>query len=291
MRRVDPSATHGSRRAGLTSASWPRYARGDALDEEKPSRQGERGGAAPGRSRSGRSGDIQSGSQTRATVRMAPAHTLLARPVGEAGQEGGRRRVARYTEALDIALAWRWIDAQKRGCALLVAERFTPRGTRSLGSTINARGAGDPRRRQMKAPGWRVGAPARRRGRRPRPASRAAVPDDPGGRPVGGATGARVLRNLHATTATRSCTGRDRRDRDRARRIAKYVAMLARGRDTLLTDQRAPLMRATRARGSGRTRSGWPARAAGRGSNPWRAGWRRPHRGRRSRWRARARDR
>ena len=54
------------------------------------------------------------------------------------GKKGASVRSPSYAEAVEVALAWGWIDSQKRSHdAQSWLQRFTPRGVRSLWSKIN----------------------------------------------------------------------------------------------------------------------------------------------------------
>src|ERR1043166_8478299 len=100
-----------------------------------------------------------------------------------------------YGEAIDVALAWGWIDGQKqRGDEASWLQKFTPRGARSVWSKINrgkalalmdAGAAGGGRARQA---GWALGC-----------CLRSAEPRGGTGRPGRGAreqrTGGRLLRD------------------------------------------------------------------------------------------------
>jgi uncharacterized protein YdeI (YjbR/CyaY-like superfamily) len=53
-------------------------------------------------------------------------------------KKGAPLRSLSYSEAVDVALAWGWIDSQKKAHdAASWLQRFTPRGARSLWSQIN----------------------------------------------------------------------------------------------------------------------------------------------------------
>lgn len=53
-------------------------------------------------------------------------------------KKGSARKTVSYQEAIDVALAWGWIDALKRPLdAAEWLQRFTPRGPRSPWSKIN----------------------------------------------------------------------------------------------------------------------------------------------------------
>ena len=141
-----------------------------------------------------------------------------------------------YAEALDVALCYGWIDGQKRALDDdHWLQRFTPRGPRSRWSKVN-REQGD---RADRAGPHEAGGAARdraREGRRPlgrglrRPAQPRPCPTTYDG--AGRATGAR---GFFATLDSRNRYAILYRIQDakkpetRARRIEKYVAMLAEG--------------------------------------------------------------
>ena len=53
-------------------------------------------------------------------------------------KKGASVRSLSYAEAVDVALAWGWIDSQKQAHDVgSWLQRFTPRGSRSIWSTIN----------------------------------------------------------------------------------------------------------------------------------------------------------
>ncbi len=57
-------------------------------------------------------------------------------------KKGSARKTVSYQEAIDVALAWGWIDALKRPLdAAEWLQRFTPRGPRSPWSKINCKKA------------------------------------------------------------------------------------------------------------------------------------------------------
>ncbi len=140
-----------------------------------------------------------------------------------------------YAEAVDVALAWGWIDGQKKARdARFWLQRFCPRGKRSLWSKINcdkatrliAGGAMQPSGlaevERAKADGrWDAAYDA---------PSRMTVPDDFAAALAKNARAAKFFSTIDATnryailwrvqTAKKADT--------RARRIAEFVAMLAR---------------------------------------------------------------
>ncbi len=141
-----------------------------------------------------------------------------------------------YPEAIDVALAWGWIDGQKqRGDETSWLQKFTPRGARSVWSKINrekalaliASGA-------MQPAGLAEVERAKRDGRWDvayDPPSRATVPDD---------LEAALAKNARAAAFFRTLDARNRyavlwrvqtakKIETRQKRIADFVAMLARG--------------------------------------------------------------
>ena len=141
-----------------------------------------------------------------------------------------------YAEALDVALCHGWIDSQKkRGDDASFLQKFTPRGPRSIWSKVNrekvaALMAGGA----MKPAGLRAVERARANGQWDKaydPHSRATVPED---------LKAALDRNRKAREFFATLTGANRyailfriqtavRPETRARRVAQFVAMLARG--------------------------------------------------------------
>ena len=141
-----------------------------------------------------------------------------------------------YAEALDVALCFGWIDGQKRGLdETYWLQRFTPRRPRSHWSRINREKADAAARRQDAL----------------RPAGVAEVDAREGRRPLGGRLRRPADRRSPPTSSASSTPTRPRaffadldranryailyrvdeakRPETRARRIAQFVAMLARG--------------------------------------------------------------
>jgi uncharacterized protein YdeI (YjbR/CyaY-like superfamily) len=150
------------------------------------------------------------------------------------GPGGGRRLT--YAAALEEALAWGWIDGQKRGLdASAWLQRFTPRGPRSGWSQINrAKAEALIAAGRMEAPGLAEVERAKRDGRwaRAYASPRAAtVPAD---------LAAAFARDARARAFFEALDGANRyailyrletakRAETRARRIETFVAMCARG--------------------------------------------------------------
>lgn len=150
-------------------------------------------------------------------------------------KKGGREPLPTYAQALDVALAWGWIDSQKRpfddGAWL---QRFSPRSARSPWSKINRDkatkliDAG-----KMHAPGLSEVERAKKDGRWDAAydgARTATVPDD---------LAAALARNKRARAFFDALDSANRyailwrvqtakRPETRARRISEFVAMLAR---------------------------------------------------------------
>jgi uncharacterized protein YdeI (YjbR/CyaY-like superfamily) len=141
-----------------------------------------------------------------------------------------------YAEAIDVALAWGWIDGRKaRGDEASWLQRFTPRGARSVWSKINrekalaliASGAMQPSglaevERAKQDGRWDVAYD---------PASRATVPDDLRAALAENARAAAFFATLNAANryAVLWRVQTAKKPETRARRIAVLVAMLARG--------------------------------------------------------------
>jgi uncharacterized protein YdeI (YjbR/CyaY-like superfamily) len=141
-----------------------------------------------------------------------------------------------YAEALEIALAWGWIDSQKKALdATAWLQRFTPRSAKSPWSKINrAKAEALLAAGKLEAPGLAEVDRARRDGRWERAydgARAATVPDD---------LAAALASNARARTFFEALDGANRysilyrvqtakKAETRAKRIAELVAMCARG--------------------------------------------------------------
>ncbi len=141
-----------------------------------------------------------------------------------------------YAEAIDVALAWGWIDGQKqRGDKASWLQKFTPRGARSVWSKINREKAlALIEAGAMQPAGLEAVERAKRDGRWDAaydPASRATVPDD---------LQAALAKNARAAAFFVTLDSRNRyavlwrvqtakKAETRQKRIAELVAMLARG--------------------------------------------------------------
>jgi uncharacterized protein YdeI (YjbR/CyaY-like superfamily) len=141
-----------------------------------------------------------------------------------------------YPEAIDVALAWGWIDGQKqRGDAASWLQKFTPRGAKSVWSRINREKAlKQIAAGTMQPSGLAEVERAKQDGRWDAaydPPSRATVPDD---------LQAALAKNPRAAAFFRTLNARNRyavlwrvqtaeKVETRRKRIAEFVAMLARG--------------------------------------------------------------
>lgn len=141
-----------------------------------------------------------------------------------------------YSDALDVALTWGWIDGQKGSYDdAFWIQRFGPRGARSIWSTNNqARVAKLARAGAMKPRGMREVEQAKADGRWERayaPQSRAAVPGD---------FAAALAKAPRAKAAFEALSAANRyailfrihnvkKAETRARKIETFVAMLTRG--------------------------------------------------------------
>jgi uncharacterized protein YdeI (YjbR/CyaY-like superfamily) len=140
-----------------------------------------------------------------------------------------------YSEAVDVAVCWGWIDGQKQkhdsGAWL---QRFTPRGARSLWSSLNR----DRAKRlmqagRMKPAGLAEVERAKRDGRwraAYAPPSRSAVPEDLAAALAANPRAAAFFATLNAANryAILFRTETAKKPETRAARIARFVAMLAR---------------------------------------------------------------
>jgi uncharacterized protein YdeI (YjbR/CyaY-like superfamily) len=141
-----------------------------------------------------------------------------------------------YPEAVEVALAWGWIDGQKqRGDEASWLQRFTPRGARSLWSKINRdKALALIEAGAMQPAGLAEVERAQRDGRWEAaydPASRATVPDDLQAALAKDARAAAFFATLDATNryAVLWRVQTAKKAETREKRIASFVAMLARG--------------------------------------------------------------
>jgi uncharacterized protein YdeI (YjbR/CyaY-like superfamily) len=141
-----------------------------------------------------------------------------------------------YAEAVEVALAWGWIDGQgQRGDETSWLQKFTPRRAKSVWSKVNREKAlALIEAGAMQPPGLAEVERAKRDGRWDAaydPPSRATVPDD---------LQAALAKNARAAAFFRKLDARNRyavlwrvqtakKSETRQKRIAAFVAMLARG--------------------------------------------------------------
>jgi len=203
---------------------------------------------------------------TEPTLRVTQAqwHAWLAEHHASAGgalvmitKKGGGPPALSYAEALDVALAWGWIDGQKRAHddrAWL--QRFSPRRRSSPWSKINrAKAEALVRANRMQPPGRSEIDRAKQDGRWDAAydsARTAQVPDDLARALAGNQPAAAFFTELDAANryAILYRVQTAKTPETRAARIAKFVAMLA-NRETL----HPPRRRAGNPRGTG-ARSG-----------------------------------
>jgi uncharacterized protein YdeI (YjbR/CyaY-like superfamily) len=141
-----------------------------------------------------------------------------------------------YAEAIDVALAWGWIDGQKRsGDEASWLQKFTPRGVRSLWSKINREKAQALiEAGAMQPAGLAEVERAKQDGRWDaayEPPSRATVPDDLQAALAKDARAAAFFVTLDARNryAVLWRVQTAKKPETRQKRIAGLVAMLARG--------------------------------------------------------------
>ncbi len=141
-----------------------------------------------------------------------------------------------HAEAIDVALAWGWIDGQKqRGDEASWLQKFTPRGARSVWSKINrAKALALIEAGAMQPAGLEAVERAKRDGRWDAaydPASRAMVPDDLRAALAKSARAAAFFLTLDARNryAVLWRVQTAKKAETRQKRIAELVAMLARG--------------------------------------------------------------
>ena len=141
-----------------------------------------------------------------------------------------------YAEAIDVALAWGWIDGQKqRGDEASWLQKFTPRGAKSVWSKINREKAlALIEAGAMQPAGLAEVERAKKDGRGDAaydPPSRATVPDDLQAALAKNARAAAFFRTLDAKNryAVLWRVQTAKKVETRQKRIAGLVAMLARG--------------------------------------------------------------
>jgi uncharacterized protein YdeI (YjbR/CyaY-like superfamily) len=140
-----------------------------------------------------------------------------------------------YAQALEVALAWGWIDGQKQShddTAWL--QKFTPRGPRSIWSKINREKAlALIASGEMKPPGLEQVERAKKDGRWEAAydsPSRATVPEDLSAALAANARAAEFFSTLDATNryAVLFRIHTAKKPETRARRISQFIEMLAR---------------------------------------------------------------
>jgi len=184
--------------------------------------------------RSSRSEPILRLTATRWSAWLADHHASATGALVMITKQGGGAPALSYAEALDVALAWGWIDGQKRAHddrAWL--QRFSPRRPRSTWSKINRQKAEALiRAGTMQSTGLREVERARQDGRWDAAydsARTSQVPDD---------LAQALARNQRAAAFFETLDGANRyailyrvqtarKPETRAARIAKFVAMLA----------------------------------------------------------------
>jgi uncharacterized protein YdeI (YjbR/CyaY-like superfamily) len=148
----------------------------------------------------------------------------------------GKGKGMTYAEALDVALAWGWIDSQKSALDEAAwLQRFTPRTAKSPWSKINrAKAEALIAAKKMQAPGLAAVEQAKRDGRWERAydgARTSAIPDD---------LDAALSKNARARAFFEKLDGANRysilhrvqtakKPETRAERIARFVTMCERG--------------------------------------------------------------
>lgn len=151
-------------------------------------------------------------------------------------KKGSARASITYVEAVEVALAWGWIDGQKqRGDTASWLQKFTPRGRKSIWSKINrekalaliASGAMQPAGlaevERAKSDGrWHLAYDS---------PGRAIVPDDLAAALAKNPRAAAFFQTLNAANryAVLWRVQTAKKAETRAKRIATFVAMLARG--------------------------------------------------------------
>ncbi len=141
-----------------------------------------------------------------------------------------------YAEALDVALCWGWIDSVKNACDdAWWLQKFTPRGPRSIWSKINrAKALALAASGAMKPPGHTEIERAKKDGRWEAAyegAKNATVPDDFAAALAKSPSAAKFFAALDGASryAILFRIHNVKRTETRARKIAAFVQMLARG--------------------------------------------------------------
>lgn len=162
-------------------------------------------------------------------------------------KKGSGEPTVTYSEALDVALCWGWIDGLKKSFdERSFLQRFTPRRPRSIWSQVNRdRVARLIAAGRMRPPGQRQVDAAKADGRWDaayapiRDASHATIPADLRAAIEANPRAARTFRTLGRLNlfALAFRTNNMRTPAGRARKIAALVAMLARG-ETVVPEKR-----------------------------------------------------
>jgi uncharacterized protein YdeI (YjbR/CyaY-like superfamily) len=166
---------------------------------------------------------------------LASHHATSAGVWLKIGKKGAGGPSVTYPEALEVALAWGWIDGQKRSLdAVCWLQRFTRRGPRSIWSRVNREKAvALIEAGAMKAPGLEEVERAKRDGRWAaayESQSRATVPPDLAAALAANPRAARFFETVeaHNRYAVLFRVHAAKKPETRAMRIEKFVAMLAR---------------------------------------------------------------
>jgi len=148
----------------------------------------------------------------------------------------GKRGALTYAQALEVALAWGWIDGQKRALdASAWLQRFTPRAARSPWSKINrAKAEALIAAGNMRPAGLREVERAKRDGRWERAYDGARTAGVPADLAAALARAPRARRFFDALDAANRYAilyrvQTAKKPETRAERIARFVAMCARG--------------------------------------------------------------
>ena len=151
-------------------------------------------------------------------------------------KKGSKARSITYAQALDVALAWGWIDGQKRGLdESWWLQKFCARGPRSIWSEINRNKALKMiEAGTMKPPGLAAIESAKKSGRWDSAyasQSTATVPPDLEAALARNARAAKFFATLNSVNryAILFRLSTAKKAETRAARIAKFVAMLAAG--------------------------------------------------------------
>jgi uncharacterized protein YdeI (YjbR/CyaY-like superfamily) len=166
---------------------------------------------------------------------LASHHATAAGVWLKIGKKGSGKASVTYPEAVEVALAWGWIDGQKRADdALWWHQRFTRRGPQSIWSKVNrAKALALIEAGAMEAPGLEEVERAKRDGRWEaayESQSRATVPLDLAAALAANPRAARFFETLeaHNRYAVLFRIHAAKKPETRAMRIEKFVAMLAR---------------------------------------------------------------